>query len=109
MTERQRVGEEMLYPSDEVPDHEIPEHRYFRNKPLLTRLAVITAGPFANLILAVLVMIAVAWIQGRPVLPSTTQCTSSPGSVAVSKTVATARLPSISHINTVRPPCCKRR
>jgi len=70
--EKQRVGEELLYPSDEVPDYEIPEHRHFRNKPLLTRLAVITAGPFANLVLALLVMIAVVWHQGRPVLPSTT-------------------------------------
>lgn len=70
--ERKRSGEELLYPSDEVPDYDIPEHRYFRNKPLLTRLAVITAGPFANLLLALLVMIAVSWHQGRPVLPSTT-------------------------------------
>src|SRR5262245_60380653 len=31
-----RVGEAMLYSSaDEVPDADIPTHRYFRNKPLL--------------------------------------------------------------------------
>jgi regulator of sigma E protease len=70
--EQQRVGEELLYPADEVPDYEIPEHRYFRNKPLLTRLAVITAGPFANLLLALIVMIGVTWHQGRPLLPTTT-------------------------------------
>ena len=70
--EKQRAGEELLYPADEVPDYEIPEHRHFRNKPLLTRLAVVTAGPFANLLLALLVMIGVIWHQGRPVLPTTT-------------------------------------
>lgn len=67
-----RVGEGMLYPNDEVPDSEIPAHRYFRNKPLLTRLAVVTAGPVANYILAILVMTGVLWNQGFRDYPTTT-------------------------------------
>ena len=80
-----RVGEAMLYSSaDEVPDAEIPTHRYFRNKPLLTRLAVVTAGPIANYILAVVVMTGVFWKQGRPEFPTTTLGQVEPDSPAAS-------------------------
>jgi regulator of sigma E protease len=67
-----RSGEGYLYPSDMVPDSEIPEHRYFRNKPLVTRLAVVTAGPIANFVLAVLVLTGTMWHNGMRVTPSTT-------------------------------------
>lgn len=67
-----RVGETVLYARDEVLDGDIPPHRYFRNKPLATRLAVVTAGPFANLVLAVVVMTAVLFHEGESVLPTTT-------------------------------------
>ena len=67
-----RGGEELLYAGDDVPDFEIPEHRYFRNKPLLTRLAVVTAGPIANFILAVVVLTGVLYHEGMRVPPTTT-------------------------------------
>jgi regulator of sigma E protease len=70
--EQSRAGEEYLYASDLVPDSEIPEHRYFRNKPLVTRLAVVTAGPIANFVLAVLVLSGTMWHNGMPVPPTTT-------------------------------------
>jgi regulator of sigma E protease len=63
----------MLYSrDDDIPDEQIPPHRYFRNKPLATRLAVITAGPFANLVLAIAVMTGVLYHNGIQVPPTTT-------------------------------------
>lgn len=68
-----RGGEELLYSgAGDVPDSQIPEHRYFRNKPLLTRLAVVTAGPIANFILAVVVLTGVLYHEGMRVPPTTT-------------------------------------
>jgi regulator of sigma E protease len=70
---RRRAGEEYLHGSDgEIPDSSIPENRYFRNKSILTRLAVVTAGPVANFVLAVLVMSAVLYHEGMRVTPTTT-------------------------------------
>lgn len=66
-----RVGEAVLQPRDDVADAEIPPHRYFRNKPIATRLAVVTAGPIANLILAVVVMTGVLFHEGEAVAPAT--------------------------------------
>lgn len=75
-----KAGEEYLYPSDVVPDSEIPEHRYFRSKPLVTRLAVVTAGPIANFVLAVLVLTGTMWHNGMRVPPTTTLGDVEPGS-----------------------------
>lgn len=70
---RRKVGEEVLYArADDVLDADIPPQRYFRNKPLATRLAVVTAGPFFNLILAIVVMTGVLWHDGMRVPPTTT-------------------------------------
>jgi len=66
-----RVGEAVLQPRDDVPDADIPPHRYFRNKPIATRLAVVTAGPIANLILAIVVMTGVLFHEGEAVAPAT--------------------------------------
>ncbi len=66
-----RVGEAVLQPRDDVPDADIPPHRYFRNKPIAPRLAVVTAGPIANLILAIIVMTGVLYHEGEAVAPST--------------------------------------
>jgi regulator of sigma E protease len=68
-----RGGEELLYTAgDDVPDEEIPAHRDFRNKPLLTRLAVVTAGPIANFVLALVVLTGVLYHEGMRVPPTTT-------------------------------------
>lgn len=64
-------GEAALYPRDGVRDEDIPPHRWFRNKPIPTRLAVVTAGPIANLILALIVMTGVLWHEGTHVWPTT--------------------------------------
>ena len=40
----------------------------FQSKPLLSRVAVVAAGPVANFILAILVFAAITWIGGRQVL-----------------------------------------
>jgi len=65
-------GESALYPRDGIRDEDVPPHRWFRNKPIPTRLAVVTAGPIANLVLAIVVMTGVFWHEGRRVQPSTT-------------------------------------
>jgi regulator of sigma E protease len=62
----------MLYPRDVQTDADIPPHRFLRNKPIATRLAVVTAGPFANLLLAIVVLTAARHQEGIPVLPTTT-------------------------------------
>jgi regulator of sigma E protease len=67
-----RVGEAALYPRDGVADADIPPHRHLRNKPIATRLAVVTAGPFANLVLAIVVMTGVLYHEGMHVPPTTT-------------------------------------
>ena len=64
-------GEAALYPQDGMRDADIPPHRWFRNKPIPTRLAVVTAGPIANLILALVVMTGVLWHEGTHVWPTT--------------------------------------
>lgn len=65
-------GEAALYPRDGIADADIPRHRWMKNKPIPTRLAVVTAGPFANLVLAVVVMTAVLYHEGLSVPPTTT-------------------------------------
>jgi regulator of sigma E protease len=67
-----RVGEQALYPRDERPDADIPPHRYLRSKPIPTRLAVVTAGPLANLVLAIVVMTGVLYHEGLHVPPTNT-------------------------------------
>jgi regulator of sigma E protease len=66
------TGEAALYPRDGLADADIPRHRWLRSKPIPTRLAVVTAGPFANLVLAVVVMTAVLYHEGLSVPPTTT-------------------------------------
>jgi len=66
-----RVGEELLY-KDDVDDATIPAHRYFRNKSRLVRLAVVTAGPIANFVLAFVVLAVVLHREGLRVPPTTT-------------------------------------
>jgi regulator of sigma E protease len=70
--EPRRIGEAMLQPRDDIADGDIPPHRYFRNKPIATRLAVVTAGPIANLVLAIVVMTGVLFHEGEAVAPTTT-------------------------------------
>lgn len=67
-----RSGERALYPRDETADADIPPHRYLRSKPIPTRLAVVTAGPFANLVLAIVVMTGVLYHEGLHVPPTNT-------------------------------------
>ena len=66
------IGEQNLYPRDERPDADIPPHRYLRSKPIPTRLAVVTAGPLANLVLAIVVMTGVLYHEGQHVPPTNT-------------------------------------
>jgi regulator of sigma E protease len=66
------IGEQKLYPRDERPDADIPPHRYLRSKPIPTRLAVVTAGPLANLVLAIVVMTGVLYTEGQHVPPTNT-------------------------------------
>ncbi len=68
----ERAGEEFLYARDDVDDADIPEHRYFRNKSLAVRLAVVTAGPIANFVLAFAVLTGVLHHEGMRVPPTTT-------------------------------------
>jgi regulator of sigma E protease len=70
--EEKRAGEAILYARDEVDDSTIPPHRYFRNKSLAVRLAVVTAGPIANLVLAFVVLAFVLHREGMRVPPTTT-------------------------------------
>ncbi len=70
--EEKRAGEAILYARDEVDDSTIPPHRYFRNKSLGVRLAVVTAGPIANLVLAFVVLAFVLHREGMRVPPTTT-------------------------------------
>lgn len=74
-------GEAALYPRDGLADVDIPPHRWLKNKPIPTRLAVVTAGPIANLILAVVVMTGVLHHEGMSV-PATTTLGALPDSTA---------------------------
>lgn len=56
---------------DEVPDSDISPTRYFVNKSVLSRAAVVFAGPFANYILAVCVYIVMFSVDGLSVVPTT--------------------------------------
>lgn len=71
-TAEKRVGEAVLYARDEVDEAAIPEHRHFRNKSLGARLAVVTAGPIANFILAFAVLTVALHREGERVPPTTT-------------------------------------
>ncbi|HZL85226.1 MAG TPA: RIP metalloprotease RseP [Candidatus Krumholzibacteria bacterium] len=70
--EEKRAGEAILYAPDEIDDSTIPPHRYFRNQSLAVRLAVVTAGPIANLVLAFVVLAFVLHREGMRVPPTTT-------------------------------------
>jgi regulator of sigma E protease len=50
----------------------IPESMFFSSKKPWQRLAVVLAGPVANLVLALVVCIGLAWVQGVSVVPVTT-------------------------------------
>lgn len=48
----------------------VPEHRWFESKPLPARIFILLAGVTMNLLLALVVMIGVAAVFGRSVLPT---------------------------------------
>lgn len=50
----------------------VPPDRYFEAKPLWKRMIVILAGVTMNVVFAVVVYFGIAWVAGRPVLPTTT-------------------------------------
>ncbi|MBC8423210.1 RIP metalloprotease RseP [bacterium] len=53
-------------------DDPIPVERHFRNRPTWQRLAVVLAGPLANLLLAFFIYTSIVWSLGTPVIPVTT-------------------------------------
>ncbi len=53
-------------------DDAIPEDRHFRNRPSWQRLAVVVAGPLANLLLAFLIYTLTIASSGLLVIPTTT-------------------------------------
>lgn len=63
-------------------DDAIPEHRHFRNRPAWQRLAVVAAGPVANLVLAFVIYTATVLSTGNLLLPVTTLGTVEEGSAA---------------------------
>jgi len=74
------TGEERQYPlasdqsalaADEL-DLDIPAHRHFRNRPTWQRLAVVVAGPLANLLLAFLIYASTVMFLGLMQVPVTT-------------------------------------
>jgi len=69
--EPEPVQEEPRGPLDDVPDREIPRHRYFTTQSKGVRAAVLFAGPFMNYALAVLLYIGVFLFQGVNVVPTT--------------------------------------
>ncbi len=74
------TGEDHQYPigtaegdrAAALRDDPIPPNRHFRNRPAWQRLAVVTAGPLANLVLAFLIYTSIVWTSGTLVLPVTT-------------------------------------
>jgi len=84
------TGEDHQYPigTDEgdraaaLRDDAIPPERHFRNRPPWQRLAVVMAGPLANLLLAFLIYTAIVWTSGLLVQPVTTVGHVSDGSPA---------------------------
>jgi len=74
------TGEQYHYPigtaeGDELAaarDDAIPVHRHFRTRPAWQRLAVVVAGPLANLLLAFVIFSASVWDSGLMVVPTTT-------------------------------------
>jgi regulator of sigma E protease len=72
------AGEDMLDEDDEtrnevqeIDDFEVPPERFFRNKRVLIRSAVLVAGPAMNYILAILIYSGVYFAQGIQIIPST--------------------------------------
>ncbi len=73
------TGAEHLYPigtaegdrAAALRDDPIPPERHFRNRPAWQRLAVVTAGPLANLVLAFVIYTTLVWSSGLLVLPVT--------------------------------------
>jgi regulator of sigma E protease len=49
----------------------VPEHRWFESKSLLARLFIMIAGVTMNVILTILVVSALMYTVGRPVVPTT--------------------------------------
>lgn len=56
----------------EVSDRDIPRERYFTVKPKHARAAVLFAGPFMNYLAAIIIYVAVMYVQGVQVTPTTT-------------------------------------
>ena len=73
------TGEQYHYPigtaeGDQLAamrDDAIPEHRHFRARPAWQRLAVVVAGPLANLLLAFVIFTGSVWDTGLMVVPTT--------------------------------------
>ena len=63
-------------------DDAIPEDRHFRNRPTWQRLAVVIAGPLANLMLAFVIYTTIVWTSGMLVIPTTAVGGVRPGSPA---------------------------
>ena len=57
---------------DEIPDSEIPPEKYFKNKSIPIKSAVILAGPLMNYVLAIVIYTLVSYAQGLPVISTTT-------------------------------------
>ncbi len=57
---------------DEIPDSEIPPERYFKNKNIPIKSAVILAGPLMNFVLAIVIYTFVSYAQGLPVTSTMT-------------------------------------
>jgi regulator of sigma E protease len=84
------TGEDHQYPigtaegdrAAALRDDAIPLERHFRNRPPWQRLAVVMAGPLANLLLAFLIYTSIVWTSGLLVQPVTTVGHVSEGSAA---------------------------
>ncbi|MHB8079184.1 MAG: RIP metalloprotease RseP [Candidatus Krumholzibacteriia bacterium] len=84
------TGQERQYPVGTVEgnreaaagDTHIPEHRHFNRRPPWQRLAVVVAGPLANLVLAFLVYTGIILQSGLVEIPVTRVGAVAPGSPA---------------------------
>lgn len=80
-TEPKNAAEENL-------DYDVPPERFFRNKRVLIRSAVLVAGPAMNYLLAVFLYSGVYFSQGLQIIPSTVIGEVAPGSPADSCGIA---------------------
>jgi regulator of sigma E protease len=68
----------------------VPENRWFESKPLLARLFIMIAGVTMNVILAIIVVSALLYNLGRPIVPTT----------VVGEVEPVAGIPALSQIRT---------